>query len=148
MASFQKMGNAARKGLPKGWKRKDYDKYLATIRPVAEDLLQKMIPYMNDEQVRTLKDEDLAREAMVQTLMIMKNDTTNVATKLAAARTILEWTKQKPAQKNEHTVRRAEDFLQALADKETTGGPVIIEHTEEAAGQLPVLRTERTHDKD
>jgi hypothetical protein len=140
MAAFQKMGNAAKKGLPKYWKRKDYDKYLATIRPVALDLLEKIIPHMTAEQTAILKDDDIAREAMVQTLMIMKNDTTRVETKLAAARTILEWTKQKPAQKNEHTVRRAEDFLQALADKETTGGPLIIEHQEEAVGQLPILR--------
>ncbi len=41
--------------------------------------------------------------------------------RLAAARLVLDFCKQKPASKNEHTITKAEDFLAALAKDSEEG---------------------------
>jgi hypothetical protein len=146
MTEFAHLGNASRKGVPRGWMPKEYHEYRAKCRDNARLTFRKLLPLMSEEQQKILKEDEMAQEAMVQTLTIMKDRTVKPETKLAAARTILEWTKQKPATKNEHTVRRAEDFLAALAAKEDDG-PVIIEHTEEAPRRLPLLRAQRADDQ-
>jgi hypothetical protein len=122
-------------------------KYKIDFKDKDEQKLEKLIPKMAEEYQVAVKDDDMARKAMIQTLTVMEDKTTPAALKLQAARTILEWTKQKPAQKNEHTVKRAEDFLIALAEKESDG-PVIIEHQEAPQRRLPILREARPDDQD
>ena len=147
LKEFRDQGNKTRAGVPRGWLPKVYHTYRALLHGEAAVELQEMIPHMTEEFQAIVKDDDMAREAMTQTLMVMKDKSTRPETKLQAARTILEWTKQKPATKNEHTVRRAEDFLAELAAKDSDG-PVIIEHQEAPSGRLPILRGERATDQD
>lgn len=63
--------------------------------------------------------DDMAREALHTALEIMRLPIANKE-KLAAANTVLTYTKAKPAQKTELTVSKAEEWLEAVtADAET-----------------------------
>lgn len=92
---------------------------------------------MPEELQKKYHEDEMARESLVTALSIMRDRHSNNKDRLAAARTILEWTKQKPATKNEHTVRRAEDFLDQLAVEERKSEPILIDGdtpgTEEAS---------------
>ena len=88
------------------------------------------------EDAGVLDDMDeMAKAALKESLAIMKNGLTATKEKLVAARLVLDFTKAKPAQKQDITVRSAEEWLdevvkdngEAQADDSTESG------TQEAA---------------
>lgn len=64
-----------------------------------------------------LPKEEFAREALQTSVEIMRTEALSAKDKLAAARTVLEYTMAKPASQNEVTVKRAEDFLSDIASE-------------------------------
>lgn len=104
------------KGLP-GRRPGSKDGYTQTElqkqRTKAKAEAQRIVEYM--EQKFDLPKDEFAKEALTTAVEIMRIDAINVKDKLAAARTVLEWTMAKPASQNEVTVKRAEDFLNDIA---------------------------------
>lgn len=68
----------------------------------------------NIKKVMDIGDER-AEEALLATIEVMRSPM-NQATKLQAARQVLEWTKAKPANKSEVTVNAAEAWLASIAE--------------------------------
>jgi hypothetical protein len=90
----------------------------------------EIVAYM--EKKFDLPKDDFAKEALTTAVEIMRIDAINVKDKLAAARTVLEWTMAKPATQNEVTVKRAEDFLNDIAiEMEEDNKPQIKDETPE-----------------
>lgn len=62
-----------------------------------------------------LPKDEYAREALQTAVELMRMDVINHKDKLAAARTLLEWTLAKPTSSSEVTVKTAESFLDDIA---------------------------------
>jgi hypothetical protein len=98
--------------LPKGWTVK----HALVVQEMAKEDTKRMIDIMADAGV--LPEDEGAQEAMGTVLGIMRSSQ-SADMKLKAARTVLEYTKAKPTQKSEVTVKPAEAFLDELADEES-----------------------------
>lgn len=120
-----------RRGIPSGWRgrRKEADE----ARRIAAEQAQKVIEIMKREETlgepvvdvaepSVANEKALAEAALKGAIeIVLACDPKRpecylypVASRLVAARTVLEWTKAKPAQKVENTLKGAEDFLQAV----------------------------------
>lgn len=62
--------------------------------------------------------QEFAREAIETAVELMRTEVINAKDKLAAARTVLEWTMAKPVQQSEVSIKRAEDFLASVLTAE------------------------------
>jgi hypothetical protein len=106
-------------GVPDGYTAKT----IAPLRAAAERDAERLIKIMEEQDILLPTDELLdndaamAKEALKETIIILRTPG-DARNKLAAARTVLEYTRQKPAQNSNVTVSKAEDFLAALAEKE------------------------------
>lgn len=60
-------------------------------------------------------EDSASKRALEYAVSVIEANVDATRDRLAAARLILDFTKQKPASKNEHTINKAEDFLAALA---------------------------------
>lgn len=80
---------------------------------------EKLIPEPTDELLGN--DKDMAKEALKATIVILRMPGQK-SERLAAARTILEYTRSKPAQSSNVTVSTAEDFLAGLLAKDKVQG--------------------------
>ena len=112
-----------------GQTREDVRHARSVARKRAERILKKLeydgiidkVPGKIDNSAETLVDNEQAaaraamKEVLIQVLMPGSRKD-----KLAAARTILEYTKSKPASKSDVKVDAPEDFLVALLNKETS----------------------------
>jgi hypothetical protein len=87
---------------------------IAKARAEAKDIVK----HMEDKGIAIPKDE-YAREAMTSVVELMRRTDTLPKDKLAAARTVLEWTIAKPAAETNVTVKKAEDFLSEIAEDMT-----------------------------
>jgi hypothetical protein len=111
-----------RRGVPNGFagSREEIDKGRAEAREFAKEIIEKM----------KKKDVDLvdprAEESLEAAIEVVRSKATDpvsgrkdylycVGDRLKAAKLVLEFTKAKPAAKNEVTIQRAEDFLESLA---------------------------------
>lgn len=65
--------------------------------------------------------DDRAKDALEFAVSVIKNDLVSTKDRLAAARMTLEWTQPKPASKQELEIKKAEDYLEALAKEDDTG---------------------------
>jgi hypothetical protein len=107
---FNKPGGPTRKrgGVPDGMRREEAEAIWAEARRRARidmDNIKKVDPDIDER----------AEEAMLSTLEVMRSPM-NQQIKLAAARQVLEWTKAKPAAKQEVTVNAAEAWLAKIAE--------------------------------
>src|SRR5437762_460999 len=75
-----------------------------------------IVKYMIDREIVTPEDPR-AEEALTIAIEIARAKTVQPASRLQAARIVLDFTKQKPASKVDATVRKAEDFLSVLASE-------------------------------
>ena len=110
-------------GLPRGVTLATHKVFLKQARLEATLTMKKL------EAAGVVDEADgQAKEALHAVLTIMRTKTLPVKETLAAARTVLEWTKAKPAQKTEMTVTKAEEWLDAVTrdngNTETDEGPV------------------------
>lgn len=128
-----KKGGAARAGISRGWTRKTINAYRKDVRKYSKKLLKKMLDKMPPEETAFINDNSMAKEALVTAVSVMRDGTITVRDKLAAAKLILDFTKQRPATRADVIVRKAEDILDELAAKEGALGPAI-EHQEASEG--------------
>lgn len=118
-------------GIPDGMRAKDAEKLWKIARLKA----RKFIKIMEDEGqlpkvVIPDSDEAKAKRVLEEMVTICLGPMTNQATKVSAGRTVLEWTKSKPVQKQEVAVTNAEAWLNEVikdnngagSDGRTKGG--------------------------
>jgi hypothetical protein len=99
-------------GVPDGFTKETIEPVREQARERAEEIVKEMA-----EQHEELKDDELAQKALKTAVEIMETPGA-AATRLAASRTVLEWTKKKPAT-DANVNLKAEDFLEALAHKDS-----------------------------
>lgn len=99
---------SSRVGVPNGWSREE----LIEVRSKAEKTAKRKVKIMADEH--NIEDS-ASKRALEYAVSVIEANVDATRDRLAAARLILDFTKQKPASKNEHTINKAEDFLAALA---------------------------------
>jgi hypothetical protein len=96
-------GGTSRAGVPDGMTKDDAEKAWSEARASAQETIKVM------KKKNILSDDEKANEALEVALTVMRGP--SLREKLAAARTVLEWTKAKPAQKQEVSIQKAEDWL-------------------------------------
>ena len=96
-------------GTPRGQKEADYK----WIRAKAEADAERM--YKALEENTLLPEDDMAKFALLSALTVLKEPASH-GHKIAAARLVLDFTKQKPATKTDVSVNAAEAFLKLLAE--------------------------------
>lgn len=110
---FSKAGRP--KKLADGWggKAEELEAVREKARKEAKELVQKMADKNLIDQ-KTIEDE-YANTALEYAVGVVRADVDGTRDRLAAAKLVLDFTKQKPASTNNVTVSKAEDFLAALA---------------------------------
>jgi hypothetical protein len=106
-----KGGPGRRPGSKDGYTQTELKKQRAKAKAEAIEIVKNM------EKKFDIPKDEFGREALTTAVEIMRIDAINAKDKLAAARTVLEWTMAKPAAQNEVTVKRAEDFLADIANE-------------------------------
>lgn len=96
---------------PKGWTLRQYLPLLEEATQEAKRIVKHMV-----EDGKISADDEIGKEAMTTVLALMRAPG-SPEFKLKAARTALEYTKARPTQKSEVTVKTAEDFLDELAEQ-------------------------------
>ena len=105
-----KVGRPA--GAFDGANRTQRNKIKAKAKAEAKEIVALM-----EKKGFEIPKHEFAREAIETAVEIMRINEMNPKDKLAAARTVLEWTMSKPVAQSEVSVKRAEDFLSMVADK-------------------------------
>jgi hypothetical protein len=117
-----------RRGVPNGFAgaREAIDQGRAEARTEAKEIIAKM--KRNGEPSEDPRSEE-SLEAAIEVVRAKAEDANGrrdylygVADRLKAAKLVLEFTKAKPATKNEVTIQRAEDFLEGLARESSQAG--------------------------
>jgi hypothetical protein len=98
-------------GVPRRMSVAQHEAYQAAQKPIIARIIKKMAANQQ------LPDDPMAVEALEKAMTVLR-DNISPKDKIAAARLILDFTKAKPAQKLEHTVRSAEDILDEMATEE------------------------------
>ena len=118
--------NAGRpKGVPDGHRKETIEPLRKELRKEAEEVVAIMAKKTDIEA------DDYAKEALTTAVEIMRApDATRE--RLAAARLVLDFTKQKPASKSEMAISQAESFLEGLlVEEERTNGQTAERGPEE-----------------
>jgi len=111
--STKKRINGGRpRGVPDGYRKEQIEPIRAEAKKEAERLVNIMADKFNIE-------DEYSKQAL-QTAVEVMNVVGETRERLAAARLVLDFTKQKPASKNEVALTKAEDFLASLVT-ETDG---------------------------
>ena len=100
-------------GLQDGVGLKKYLKRLEVAKTQSERAIKVMA-----EQNLWKADNDVASKAMQTAIEIMLSQEGTTQNRLAAAKTILDFTQTKPVVKNETTLKTAEEFLASIVDDE------------------------------
>ena len=108
--------NPGKRGRPHGLQDGvGLKKYLKRLE-VAKVKAERAIKVMADENLWKA-DNDVASKAMQTAIEIMLSQEGTTQNRLAAAKTILDFTQTKPVVKNETTLKTAEEFLSSLMDE-------------------------------
>lgn len=113
--STKKRKNAGRPlGVPDGHRKHTIEPLREKLRGEAEKVVEVMAKKIGVE-------DNYAKEALTTAVEVMRSpDATR--DRLAAARLVLDFTKQKPASKSEMAISQAESFLEGLLQEEQTNG--------------------------
>lgn len=113
------------KGLPDGWAKPHRRRELARVRDEAATLAEFIVYQMKQNDIVTIDDHraELCLQALVEIVIAKKTDETAGTetyayadqNRIQAAKAVMDFTKKKPASKQELEVRAAEDFLRELA---------------------------------
>lgn len=98
-------------GVPHGYTKET----IAPLREKAKEEAKRVVQYMEDNGEKF--EDKYAKEAMESAVEIMRTEG-GTRDRLAAARLVLDFTKQKPVTKSDVTVGKAEDFLAGLLAEE------------------------------
>jgi hypothetical protein len=91
-----------------------------TIEPLREQLRGEAEKVVEVMAKKVGVEDDYAKEALTTAVEVMRSpDATR--DRLAAARLVLDFTKQKPASKSEMAISQAESFLEGLLQEEQNG---------------------------
>ena len=90
------------------------------MKAKAIETAEKAIRIMADKKV-WVAENDVAEKAMKTAIEIMESTVGPTQHRLAAAKTILEFTQTKPVVKSENTIKSAEAFLEALMEEDVNG---------------------------
>lgn len=113
-------------GVPDGHRKQTIEPLREELRKEAEKVVQVMTKKLD------VKPDDYAEEALVTAVEIMRSpDATR--DRLAAARLVLDFTKQKPATKSEMAISQAESFLEGLLMEEEHNGQEAAKDPKETA---------------
>lgn len=99
-------GATSRAGIPDGMRKADAMKAWDEARASAKETIKIMV-----EKKIIDGDDEKANEALETCITIMRGPSTHLPLKLTAAKTVLEWTRAKPASKQEVSIQKAEDWL-------------------------------------
>ena len=103
--------NAGRpKGVPDGYTREQIEPIRAKVKQDAKRIVEIM------SKEHGIEDQ-YAKAALETAVEVMRMPGDN-RERVAAARLVLDFTKQKPAAKNELSISKAEDFLASLVEDE------------------------------
>lgn len=112
--STKKRINGGRpRGVPDGYRKEQIEPIRAEAKKEAERLVNIMADKFNIE-------DEYSKQAL-QTAVEVMNVVGETRERLAAARLVLDFTKQKPASKNEVALTKAEDFLASLVTEDKDG---------------------------
>ena len=103
------------KGVPDGYRKHEIEPLRAKAKKEAEQVVKIMAEKYDIES-------DYAKEALTTAVEVMRVPG-ETRERLAAARLVLDFTKQKPVAKSEVTVGKAEEFLASLLTDEPDDGP-------------------------
>jgi len=107
--STQPRKNAGRpRGVPDGYSREQIE----PIRAEAKEQAKRIVKIMSKEY----GIEDQYAQAALETAVEVMRMPGDNRERVAAARLVLDFTKQKPAAKNELSISKAEDFLASLVE--------------------------------
>lgn len=115
-------------GVPHGYTKETIE----PLRAKAKEEAERFVQIMSDNG--EAPEDDFAKEALKTAVEVMRVPG-ETRERLAAARLVLDFTKQKPASKSDVTIGKAEGFLEGLLEQEeesTTDGPKAAADTEEA----------------
>lgn len=124
-AKNRKKSTGRPKGVPDGYRKK-------TIEPLRErehQFARKVVDIMADKMG---VEDEYAKEALVTAVEVMRTPG-ETRERLSAARLVLDFTKQKPASKNELSIAKAEAFLESLIEEESVDAEGTSSGTEETA---------------
>lgn len=96
-----------------GFSRAERNKHKAKAKAEAKEIVRIM-----EKKGYEIPKAEFARESIEVAVELMRMHEIAPRDKLAAARTVLEWTLSKPVAQSEVSVKRAEDFLNAILDAE------------------------------
>lgn len=105
-------------GRPAGVPHGHTAESIAPIRLKAQEEAKKVVAFMEKNGEKF--EDHYAKEAMESAVEIMRTEG-GTRDRLAAARLVLDFTKQKPVTKSDVTVGKAEDFLAGLLAEEEHG---------------------------
>ena len=108
----RKLKRGRRAGHKFGWSLKQFER----LERKANGEAKRIVAHMKEKQI-FVADNDIAEEAIKETIAILRNPA-SAKDKLAAAKTLLEYTQKKPATNAELTLNKAEDFLEAVLEDE------------------------------
>jgi len=109
----KKINGGRPRGVPDGYRKEQIEPIRAREKRKAERLVNIMAEKYDIE-------DEYAKKALVTAVEVM-NMVGETRERLAAARLVLDFTKQKPASKNEVALTKAEDFLASLVTDEKDG---------------------------
>ena len=124
-ARTRKKSTGRPKGVPDGFRKH-------TIEPIRErekEYARKVVNIMADKMG---VEDEYAKEALVTAVEVMRTPG-ETRERLSAARLVLDFTKQKPASKNELSIAKAEAFLESLIEEESVDAEGTSSGTEETA---------------
>lgn len=101
------------RGAYDGFSRAERNQHKAVAKAEAKEIVKLM-----EAKGFEIPKQEFAKEAIETAVELMRMHELAPKDKLAAARTILEWTLSKPVAQSEVSVKRAEDFLSAVLDAE------------------------------
>ena len=97
------------RGAVTGYSGSQYREQKAKAKAEAKEIVALM-----EKKGFEIPKTEFAKEAIEVAVEIMRTDAMHPKDKLAAARTVLEWTLSKPVAVSEVSVKRAEDFLASV----------------------------------
>lgn len=117
----------SRRGVPDGMRKVQSDKLWAKARVKAKKVIKIMEKQGHLPAVVIPESDDAKAKIVLEEMMtIVLSPLTHQPTKIAAGRTVLEWTRSKPVQKTALAISTAEDWLNAVLidNKESDGNRI------------------------
>lgn len=116
MAAVKASGREfSRRGVPDGFARRREG--VESFTALAKHEAARIMTYLRKEDLLVEPDNEIANDALKVAIELSRNPSVPPQLHLAAAKVVLEYTRAKPAQKSEVTLRTAESFLDDIASE-------------------------------